>query len=78
MWYFIPNDWTLIDLIGPNQVDYLQNATYSVYDDDLNILEVNSTIVNNTSGVYLINAESNNYIKTCKGMNGGSFKVHEF
>ncbi len=65
MWYFVPEDWTLIDFIGPDQVDYMVNTTYSAADNDQYVLKVNSTVVNGTSGDYLINAVSNNYIKTC-------------
>ena len=66
MWYFVPEDWTLKEFLGPNQIDYMVNTTYSTFEDNQNVLKVNSTIVENgTSGVYLLNAESNNYIKIC-------------
>jgi len=67
MWYFIPDDWTIINFVGgASQIDYTINTTISVADNNQNMLIVNSSIVEDgTTGTYHIKAESNNYIKTC-------------
>ncbi|QEE16662.1 hypothetical protein DSAG12_02492 [Promethearchaeum syntrophicum] len=67
MWYFMPEDWTFINFAGPDQIDYTINTTFSAYDDNQNVLKVNSSVVGDgEAGFYQINAESNNYIRTCE------------
>ncbi len=63
MAFNIPKDWTLLNVYHSNGTDILDEVTQVNYDEDSNIVVINSDLVNDVEGDYILQATSPNYIQ---------------
>lgn len=64
-WYFIPLDWSVSDfVVNSTTTSYLENITYPSTIDEQQVVKVQELFIS-ASGIYELQATSNNYIQNC-------------